>query len=68
MHTFAGIVVDWDTARSDIAVLGGVWDVGEGYTAWDGISDFEFSHIACRLRFLVVDTRYYSIDMLLVSR
>jgi hypothetical protein len=57
VYTFAGIVVDWDTARSDIAVLGGVWDVGEGYTAWDGISDLEFSHITRKIGFLAVGLR-----------
>jgi hypothetical protein len=46
-HTFAGIVVNGHTTSSDVAALGGVWDVAELHTAWDAISDFEFSHFAC---------------------
>ncbi len=43
-QTFASIVVDWDTARSDIGALLRVRDVGEYNAAGQAISDLEFCH------------------------
>jgi len=58
-YTFAGIIVNWDSTSSDIAGLIGVWDVAELHTAWDAISDFEFSHCACWFGLIVLLQRSY---------
>jgi len=39
--TSAGIIIDGDTARGDIAGLRGVGDVAEGHAAGQGVSDFQ---------------------------
>ena len=47
VRTFASIVIDWNTASCDIAVLWSVRNVGEGYSAGKAIADLEFCHLCC---------------------
>jgi hypothetical protein len=48
VRTFASIVIDWNTASCDIAVLWSIRNVGEGYSAGEAIADLEFCHL-CRV-------------------
>jgi hypothetical protein len=47
VRTFASIVIDWNTASCDIAVLWSIGNVGEGYSAREAIADLEFCHLCC---------------------
>lgn len=54
LGTFAGIIRDGDTTRSDIAVLWCVWHVAEGDTCREGIAELEicchFDCLMCEIR------------------
>ncbi len=45
VRTLRSIIVDWDTARSDLASLGSIWNIAEGDTLWEVVSNLEFRHL-----------------------
>jgi hypothetical protein len=51
-QTFAGVVVNWDTARSDISSLWGVGNVAEYSATGEAISDLDIRHLSSFLRCL----------------
>jgi hypothetical protein len=44
-ETFGGVVVDGDTAGSDLGALLCIWDIAEDDIAGQAISDLECSHL-----------------------